>query len=137
MQFGAFLFRSQAEPWRLAHWPPDQGKKVVQQLEDGIIAELRVHDGDVVKPGQPLVVLEDVQTRANYDALQQQSWSQLAKQARLQAESEHLSKIEWPAELQLSNPKIAAIIDAQRMVFETRSVELITKKIFCVSALIN
>ena len=107
---------------------PNQGKKVVQHLEDGIIAELRVHDGDVVEAGQPLVVLEDVQMRANYDALQQQLWSLLAKQARLQAESERRNKIEWPAELQLSNPKIATIIDAQRMVFETRSVELVTKK---------
>ncbi|HZP68717.1 MAG TPA: HlyD family type I secretion periplasmic adaptor subunit [Pseudolabrys sp.] len=107
---------------------PDQGKKVVQHLEDGIIAELRVHDGDVVEAGQPLVVLEDVQTRANHDALQQQLWSLLAKQARLQAETAHLDKIEWPAELQLNNAKIAAVIDAQRLVFETRSTELVTKK---------
>src|SRR5262245_2790525 len=63
---------------------PVQGKKVVQHLEDGIIADLRVHDGDVVEAGQPLVVLEDVQARANHDALQQQHWSLLAKQARLQ-----------------------------------------------------
>ena len=56
---------------------PVQGKKVVQHLEDGIIAELRVHDGDIVEVGQPLVVLEDVQARANHDALQQQRWSLL------------------------------------------------------------
>jgi HlyD family secretion protein/epimerase transport system membrane fusion protein len=107
---------------------PDHGKKVVQHLEDGIIAELRVHDGDVVEAGQPLVVLEDVQTRANHDALQQQMWSLLAKQARLQAESEQRKEIAWPAELQPSNTKIAAIVNAQRLVFETRATELVSKK---------
>jgi HlyD family secretion protein len=107
---------------------PVQGKKVVQHLEDGIIADLRVHDGDVVEAGQPLVVLEDVQARANHDALQQQHWSLLAKQARLQAESSNRDEIEWPSELPLAEPKTAAIINAQQLVFETRAVELSTKK---------
>jgi HlyD family secretion protein len=115
-----------------AHAPgaiaPVQGKKVVQHLEDGIIAELRVHDGDVVEAGQPLVVLEDVQARANHDALQQQLWSLLAKQARLHAESGPRDSIAWPSELPLAEPKTAAIINAQQLVFETRAVELSTKK---------
>ena len=107
---------------------PVQGKKIVQHLEDGIIAELRVHDGDIVEAGQPLVVLEDVQARANHDALQQQLWSLLAKKARLQAESEGRSEITWPSALQLTNPNIATVTNAQRMVFETRAAELIAKK---------
>jgi membrane fusion protein, type I secretion system len=107
---------------------PVQGKKIVQHLEDGIIADLLVHDGDVVEAGQPLVVLEDVQARANHDALQQQLWSLLAKQARLQAESGVRDEIAWPSELPLAHPKVAAIIGAQQLVFETRAVELSTKK---------
>jgi membrane fusion protein, type I secretion system len=107
---------------------PVQGKKVVQHLEDGIIAELRVHDGDIVEVGQSLVVLENVQARANHDALQQQRWSLLAKQARLQAESEGRSEIEWPFELQATDPNIVTIINAQRMVFDTRATDLITRK---------
>jgi len=107
---------------------PVQGKKVVQHLEDGIIAELRVHDGDIVEVGQSLVVLENVQARANHDALQQQRWSLLAKQARLQAESEGRSEIEWPFELQPTDPNIVTIINAQRMVFDTRATDLITRK---------
>jgi HlyD family secretion protein/epimerase transport system membrane fusion protein len=107
---------------------PIQGKKVVQHLEDGIIAELRVHDGDIVEVGQSLVVLENVQARANHDALQQQRWSLLAKQARLQAEIEGRSEIEWPFELQPTDPNIVTIINAQRMVFDTRATDLITRK---------
>ena len=107
---------------------PVQGKKVVQHLEDGIIAELSVHDGDIVEVGQSLVVLENVQARANHDALQQQRWSLLAKQARLQAESEGRSEIEWPFELQPTDPNIVTIINAQRMVFDTRETDLITRK---------
>jgi HlyD family secretion protein/epimerase transport system membrane fusion protein len=107
---------------------PDQGQKTIQHLEGGIIAELKAHDGDVVKQGQPLVVLEDVQARATHDALQQQKWSLLAKQARLNAESEGKSQIEWPAELKRSTPQIDAILAAQQKVFDTRKEELTTKK---------
>jgi len=107
---------------------PDQGQKTIQHLEGGIIAELKVHDGDVVKAGQSLLVLEDVQARATHEALQQQRWSLLAKQARLAAEGEGDARIQWPPELQSSNLQIRAIIDAQKKVFDTRSDELATKK---------
>ena len=107
---------------------PDRGKKIVQHLEDGIIAELRVHDGDRVEAGQTLVVLEDVQARATHDALQQQLWALLAKQARLQAESTGQENIMWPPELHARNPKIVAVVQAQQKVFDTRAAELTAKE---------
>src|SRR5258708_14363633 len=66
---------------------PDSGKKTVQHLEGGIIAELRVHEGDAVKAGQPLVVLESTQARAAHEALAQQRLSLLARTARLDAQN--------------------------------------------------
>src|SRR3954447_10621650 len=60
---------------------PEGDKKTVQHLEGGIIAELRVRDGDEVQSGQPLLVLKNVTERANFDALQEQRWTLLAKQA--------------------------------------------------------
>src|SRR5262249_59176890 len=65
---------------------PDSGKKTIQHLEGGIIAELPVHEGQAVKMGQPLVVLEGTQARATHEVLVQQRLSRLAIQARLDAE---------------------------------------------------
>ena len=64
---------------------PDSGKKTIQHL--GIIAEMRVREGEAVTIGQPLVVLESTQARAAHDSLVQQRWSLLARKARLEAES--------------------------------------------------
>ena len=61
---------------------PDSGKKTIQHLEGGIIAEMRVREGEAVTVGQPLVVLESTQARAAYDSLVQQRWALLARKAR-------------------------------------------------------
>jgi multidrug efflux pump subunit AcrA (membrane-fusion protein) len=47
---------------------PDSGKKTIQHLEGGIIAEMRVREGETVTIGQPLVVLESTQARAAHAA---------------------------------------------------------------------
>ena len=39
-------------------------RKTVQHLEGGIVKELLARDGDVVKQGDPLIVLDDTQIRA-------------------------------------------------------------------------
>jgi HlyD family secretion protein/epimerase transport system membrane fusion protein len=95
---------------------PDSGKKTIQHLEGGIIAELPVHEGETVKMGQPLVVLESTQARAAHEALVQQRRSLLARKARLDAEKAGESRIQWPPELRSSE----GIVATQQLVFETR-----------------
>lgn len=99
---------------------PDSGKKTVQHLEGGIIAELRVHEGDAVKAGQPLVVLESTQARTAHETLVQQRLSLLARKARLDAERAGQSRIDLPAELRSADPQIRSIVDAQQEMFDTR-----------------
>jgi len=99
---------------------PDSGKKTIQHLEGGIIAELPVHEGETVKMGQPVVVLESTQARAAHEALVQQRRSLLARKARLDAEKAGESRIQWPPELRSSDPQIRGIVAAQQLVFETR-----------------
>jgi membrane fusion protein, type I secretion system len=99
---------------------PDSGKKTVQHLEGGIIAELRVHEGDAVKVGQPLVVLESTQARATHETLTEQRLSLLARKARLDAERAGQSRIDLPAELRSADPRIRSVVDAQQEIFETR-----------------
>src|SRR5205823_9248649 len=47
----------------------DLNRKVVQHQEGGIVREIRVRDGDTVKQGQTLVVLEDVKVDSTLDLL--------------------------------------------------------------------
>lgn len=48
---------------------PEGSKRPVQHLEGGIISQVLVRDGDHVKVGDPLVVLEDIQARSRVDTL--------------------------------------------------------------------
>ena len=100
---------------------PDSGKKTIQHLEGGIVAELPVHEGQAVKMNQALVVLESTQARATHEALVQQRLSLLARKVRLDAERAGESRIQWPPELRSSDPQIRGIVVAQQEVFETRS----------------
>jgi HlyD family secretion protein len=99
---------------------PDSGKKTVQHLEGGIIAELPVHEGDAVRTGQALAVLESTQARAAHEALVQQRLSLLARKARLDAEKAGHGRIDFPAELRSAEPQIRSIVDAQQEMFDTR-----------------
>jgi HlyD family secretion protein len=99
---------------------PDSGKKTIQHLEGGIIADLPVREGEVVKIGQPLVVLESTQARAAHEALVQQRLSLVARKARLDAEKASQNRIELPQELRAADPQIRSIVEAQQEVFETR-----------------
>jgi HlyD family secretion protein/epimerase transport system membrane fusion protein len=99
---------------------PDSGKKTIQHLEGGIVAELPVREGERVKAGQPLIVLESTQARAAHETLVQQQLSLLARKARLEAERAGLSRIAWPAELRAAQANIKPVLDAQQEVFDTR-----------------
>jgi HlyD family secretion protein/epimerase transport system membrane fusion protein len=99
---------------------PDSGKKNIQHLEGGIIAELPVREGQAVKMGQTLAVLESTQARATHETLVQQRLSLLARQARLDAERAAESRIQWPPELRSSDKQIRDIVVAQQEVFDAR-----------------
>src|SRR5262249_33117461 len=47
-------------------------RKSVQHLDGGIVKQLRVREGDRVKAGDLLVVLDDSQARAEFDVLSEQ-----------------------------------------------------------------
>jgi HlyD family secretion protein/epimerase transport system membrane fusion protein len=101
---------------------PDGNRRIVQHLEGGIISALRVRDGDKVTAGQTLVVLESIQPRTVFNALQHQYYTLLAVQARLLAEQAGQEQVDFPAELlaALSNPDLRRIVEGQRLMFVVR-----------------
>ena len=64
----------------------DLNRKVVQHQEGGIVSAIRVRDGDRVREGQELIVLDDVRIDAQLDLLRTQLDGERAKAARLEAE---------------------------------------------------
>lgn len=98
-----------------------QGKvKTVQHLEGGIVEELFVTEGDAVRAGTPLLLLDLASSGTNMEELQVRLDSELLVRARLIAESTG-TEIEFPDGLTLRRPALA---NAQRQAFEARKREL-------------
>ncbi len=97
-------------------------RQVVQHLEGGIIGEIRVRDGQVVKEGDVLFVLDDTSPRANHDATRNQLDLALASEARLTAERRELPEIEFPQDLlrRKDEPRVAGILLDQSLQFRDR-----------------
>ena len=60
--------------------------KTVQHLEGGLVGEILVSDGDVVRPGQPLLRLDVTDARAALGALASEQAALAARALRLEAE---------------------------------------------------
>lgn len=98
------------------------GRKTVQHLEGGIVSKILVREGQKVKAGQPLVLLDETQSAARDAALQTTYDTLLAQDARLTAEREGRARVSYPKELldRADDPMVAQIIRASDAVFRTR-----------------
>ena len=101
----------------------ESSRKTIQHLEGGIVREILVADGDVVRSGQTMISLEDTKARAEAQSLRGQLWEATARAARLQAEQHGEGRVSFPAELETAknaNPSVAAVLAGQQGIFETR-----------------
>lgn len=96
--------------------------RVVQHLEGGIVDRVLVKDGEAVKEGQPLILLQSVSADANTNILNIQALNLEVQRLRLLAEKEQKKELLWPEDIQ----KLARELDAletlanEEKVFETR-----------------
>ncbi|MNQ38896.1 Type I secretion system membrane fusion protein PrsE [compost metagenome] len=70
-------------------------RKTVQHIEGGIVKDVLVHDGDIVKRDDPLIILDDAQLRFEYEMARSQLVATRAMEARLRAERDTLSAISF------------------------------------------
>ena len=70
-------------------------RKTVQHLEGGIVKDVLAHDGDIVKKGDPLIILDDAQLRSEYDVNHNQLIAAKAMEARLTAERDGKPAIDF------------------------------------------
>lgn len=86
---------------------PSKQVQVVQSFDGGIISELLVTVGQLVKVGDPLVRIDETRAISSLRENQSQYISLVAKQARLQALVENKS-FELPIHIKQDDPKIYA-----------------------------
>jgi len=100
----------------------DGNRKSVQHLDGGIVKELRVKEGDQVNAGDVLFVLDETQSRAEYDVLSQQYMVLRATEARLLTELDRGSELVMPADLKSrqQDSYLKSVWNGQISQFESR-----------------
>lgn len=95
-------------------------RKTIQHMEDGIVRAILVRDGDLVVPGQPLILLDDTAIRARWTQLTFQLWDTLATRARLVAERAGDAGIDFAALPDPDHPRAREVMHAQEQLFKAR-----------------
>ncbi len=100
----------------------DSNVKKVQHPTGGVVAELRVRDGDMVKLGDIVIKLDDTQTRANLQIVVKGLDEFAARKAREEAEIDGMDGVTFPNELMArqGDPEIDRILVGETRLFEIR-----------------
>jgi adhesin transport system membrane fusion protein len=93
---------------------PSSREQVIQSLEGGILAELKVREGDVVAAGDVLLRIDDTRFGATYREGQSRQQALRAATARLEAEAAGIEP-RFPEDL----PE--ELVASERRLYETRS----------------
>ena len=102
-------------------------RKTLQHPTGGVIQEILVKDGDVVKEGDVLIRINPLKAEAELSTAQLQYIGALVTEARLKAERKGDSKITWPAELDSfgNDPRVEEAKGIQQKLFDTRRAEIV------------
>jgi HlyD family secretion protein len=104
----------------------DSKRKTIQHLEGGIVREILVQDGDLVKADQVLLRLDSTQASATLQQVTARYNAAAALVARLTAEEQGRDSIEFPTDLlaQRGDPDVAKLIAGQNAIFQAKLSEL-------------
>ncbi|TCL69520.1 HlyD family type I secretion periplasmic adaptor subunit [Rhizobium sp. BK251] len=100
--------------------------KIIQHLEGGIIQELLVTEGDVVKEGDVLVKLDPTAALANDRMLKLRRLRLEAVVSRLKAEALGSSAFDMPPIVmkEANDPEVNTIIQSQNVIFHSKQIKL-------------
>lgn len=97
-------------------------RKAVQHQTGGIVDDILVREGDMVKAGQVLVKMNDIQVKAQAEITRGQLIAARAVEARLIAERDNKPEIDFPPILHSSvdDPRAISSIALQKLLFISR-----------------
>lgn len=100
--------------------------KTIQHLEGGVIRSILVHEGDVVRPGQVLIELDDTVAKAELRRLTLREQRLLAIEARLGAAAKGDDKVVFPEALVAAgaDPDVASLLSSQSHAFSAYNQKL-------------
>src|SRR5712691_4975321 len=100
----------------------DSNVKKVQHPTGGVVGEVRVRDGDLVKAGDVVVRLDDTVTKASLAIVTKNLDGLWARAARLEAEQRGLESIVFPQTLlsRAEDPDVKTVIASETKLFEVR-----------------
>ena len=106
---------------------PDGSVRTVQHLEGGIIERIFVREGEEVVAGAPLLALKHVQSEADVEALLDRWRARLAEMARLDAELQGATTIDFPEKLR-QDPAAQSVMAAETQIFDAREAMVAAKR---------
>ena len=100
----------------------DSNVKKVQHPTGGVVGEVRVHDGDLVKAGDIVVRLDETVVKASLAIVVKTLNGLYARAARLEAEQRGSDKIKFPAALtdRADDPDVKDVIASETKLFDVR-----------------
>ena len=101
--------------------------KMIQHLEGGIVREILVTNGDIVREGDLLVRLDPTQSEASVQLFANQLLTSRARRQRLEAEIVNAQTLAFDADLKAAaenNPAVAKILSDETRQFDLRRQEL-------------
>ena len=84
---------------------PSSEVQALQSLDAGTVEEILIREGDIVKPGQPLIRLNAIEASSDLGANKARYLGLLASITRLQAEAEGKDTIDFPEEVMKGAPQ--------------------------------
>ena len=101
----------------------DSNVKKVQHPTGGVVGEVRVRDGDLVKAGDVVVRLDDTVTKAGLAIVTKNLDGLWARAARLEAEQRGLDRVVFPKMLldRADDPDVKNVIASETKLFEVRT----------------
>ncbi|MBI5323645.1 HlyD family type I secretion periplasmic adaptor subunit [Bradyrhizobium sp.] len=96
--------------------------KKVQHPTGGVVGEVRVRDGDLVKAGDIVVRLDETVVRANLAIVNKTLYGLWARQARLEAEQRGNDAVKFPPMLldRAGEPEVRDVIASETKLFDVR-----------------
>lgn len=101
----------------------DLNRRPVQHLEGGIVSKVLVRDGQVVRAGDPVLLLGDVGVDADRNRLAYRAVVERASLSRLESEQRRSSVLQFPEDLRAAgakDPRVAQALAKETSLFESR-----------------